>query len=108
MTIGSRLKEARKFLNYSQEAMAEAANSGFSSWQSYEKNRNTPGVKVLANLADMGFNINYILTGKGTLRIEAMHEQRLEIKRMRVELAKCHIDQVMIDIKNTLAILEVL
>lgn len=66
-TLTDRLKKIRESLGLSQREMAEAVDSSFTSWQGYEAGRNTPGGKVLESLANMGFNINWLLTGIGEM-----------------------------------------
>jgi len=41
---------------------------GKRSWQRYESGKNVPGSKVIAELAQRGFDANWILTGKGEMR----------------------------------------
>ncbi|HOK05337.1 MAG TPA: helix-turn-helix transcriptional regulator [Victivallales bacterium] len=63
----SRLKQIRESLKLSQKAMAEKIGIGVRNWQGYESGENIPGGKVLQSLAKLGFNINWILTGEGSM-----------------------------------------
>lgn len=47
--------------------MATALGISPRTWQDYEGGINLPGWKVLEGLAKLGFNINWILTGQGSM-----------------------------------------
>jgi transcriptional regulator with XRE-family HTH domain len=69
MGLADRIKIVRESLGMSQTAIAKAAESSLPSWQGYEAGKNVPGGKVLEALARLGFNINWILTGEGQMRL---------------------------------------
>lgn len=64
MTIAERLKKIREELGYSQKQISEALNCHARSWGFYENGSSIPGGEVLSNLAELGVDINWILTGK--------------------------------------------
>lgn len=66
--ISDRLKRVRKAVGVSQKEMDPLFGLGKRSWQRYESGKNVPGSKVIAELAQRGFDANWILTGKGEMR----------------------------------------
>ncbi len=66
--IPDRLKSVRKAIGVSQKEMDPLFGLGKRSWQRYESGKNVPGSKVIAELAQRGFDANWILTGKGEMR----------------------------------------
>lgn len=73
MSLAENLKIAREYLGKSQKEMASAVGSAYRSWQGYEQGTSTPGGKIFVSLAEIGFNINWILTGEGKMMIDASH-----------------------------------
>lgn len=65
--LGSRLKRARETLGYAQKGIAEAVGSKLRSWQDYEAGKKVPGSQVIAGLARLGINANWVLTGEGAM-----------------------------------------
>ncbi len=63
MTIGARLKEERERLGYTQPAFAELAGTTKKSQIDYEKDSTQPKASYLANIAKIGADILYIVTG---------------------------------------------
>lgn len=61
--IGSRLRDERKRLGLTVEAVTSEAKVGRSAYFSYEGGSATPGADVLARLADHGFDVQFIVTG---------------------------------------------
>jgi transcriptional regulator with XRE-family HTH domain len=64
-----RLRSVRLRLRLTQREMAAAANVKYRSWQDYESGKSIPGGKVLAALAIVGINTNWLLTGAGPVRV---------------------------------------
>lgn len=63
--------------------MAQSLGISPRTWQDYEGGINVPGWKVLEGLAQMGFNVNWILTEKGEIKItisELESEQHLALR----------------------------
>src|SRR6266568_9453234 len=69
MDIATRFKVVRESLGHSQRDMAKALNSSLGALQSYESGKSVPGGNVLEALARMGFNVNWLLTGLGNMRL---------------------------------------
>jgi len=69
--LKDRLKELRLLLGYSQREMADLANVNMQSWQVYESGSSVPGGKVLEALAHKGFNVNWVLTGVGSIYVDS-------------------------------------
>lgn len=67
MSTGERLQIARNYLSLSQEAMAEAIGSKKRGYQDNERDRSTPGGKVIEGFVRLGINANWLLTGEGPM-----------------------------------------
>ncbi len=65
MTIGARLKEERERLGYTQPSFAELAGTTKKSQIDYEKDITQPKAGYLAEIAKVGADIQYIVTGVG-------------------------------------------
>lgn len=68
--LPERLRAVRTKLSLTQREMAEAVNVKYRSWQDYETGKSIPGGKVLAGLAALGINTNWLLTGSGPARLK--------------------------------------
>jgi len=77
MSLGERLKQVRESLSYSQKEMAQAIDTNPQTWRVYEANKSVPGGNVLEALARMGFNVNWILTGVGPMKLNKEDMRRL-------------------------------
>jgi transcriptional regulator with XRE-family HTH domain len=66
--ISERLKRVRQALGKTQGEIAEEVGAKQRSWQEYEAGQTTPGSQVIAGLARLGFDANWILTGIGQMR----------------------------------------
>lgn len=64
MTIAERLKKIKETYGYSRKEMSEILNCHIRSWDAYENGTSIPGGEVLSNLAKIGVDINWLLTGK--------------------------------------------
>ncbi len=67
MTIGSRLKSERKRLNLSQPAIAAFIGISKQSQINYEKGERSPDANYLQTAAQLGMDINFIITGEKVL-----------------------------------------
>lgn len=65
----NRFREIRVHLGLSQHEMSLEVKLSKNAWQTYERGISTPGTQVLSLLADMGFSINWLVTGKGSMRV---------------------------------------
>jgi transcriptional regulator with XRE-family HTH domain len=63
ITIGERLKEERNRLGLSQAAIGEISGITKNSQINYEANKRSPDSAYLAKIAEIGADVNYILTG---------------------------------------------
>lgn len=77
MSLSDRLKRVRESLGYTQKEMAKAISTNPQTWQVYEAGKSVPGGNVLEALARMGFNVNWILTGNGPIRLSEGEKNRL-------------------------------
>lgn len=64
-----RIIQVRKSLNKTQREMAALLGISYKGWQGYEAGDNVPGGNVLQAIAKQGFNINWLLTGEGSMYI---------------------------------------
>ncbi len=74
MNIASRLKAVRESLELSQRDMAKKLEISLGGLQSYESGKSVPGGNVLESLARLGFNVDWLLTGKGEMTREERHQ----------------------------------
>lgn len=66
--IGARIKEARKALGLTQDALAALAGAkSKSGLQDNEAGKNMPGGQMIGALARAGINTNWLLTGEGPM-----------------------------------------
>jgi transcriptional regulator with XRE-family HTH domain len=63
ITIGERLKEERNRLGLSQAKIGDIAGVTKNSQINYEANKRSPDSAYLAKIAEIGADVNYILTG---------------------------------------------
>lgn len=66
--LGDRLKTVREFLGETQKTMSRRFRLGENTWQSYELNGKLPKGETLSELAALGIDMNWLLTGRGTMR----------------------------------------
>jgi len=62
--VSARLREERKRLGLSQEEAAKALGVSVGSLYTYEKSRANPPISVLLPFADLGADVQYIITGE--------------------------------------------
>ncbi len=68
MTIAKRFKEARLFLGLTQDAFAGRVGLPKRSIVGYENSEREPGSAALTAMAATGVDINWLLTGQGSMR----------------------------------------
>lgn len=85
MSIGQRLREERERLGFTQPAFAEIANTTKKSQIDYEKDITQPKAGYLADIAQAGADINYIVTGQKTSRDEPTDDEFAKIPVYDVE-----------------------
>lgn len=64
LLIGERLKGERERMRYSQEAFAKAGGVGRKTQFNYESGERAPDALYLANLAKIGVDVLYVVTGE--------------------------------------------
>lgn len=64
MSLAERLVQVRKTRGMSQKQIAAWVSVNEKTWQHYEAGSTEPKVSSLRRLADMGFDLNWIITGK--------------------------------------------
>ena len=62
--LGARLKEERQRLALHQRTFAQQANVSVTTQRLYEQGRRTPAAHYLANIALLGVDVLYVLTGR--------------------------------------------
>lgn len=67
MTLPERLKKVRAYTGKSQKDISSALGISTRTWQIYEEGGSVPGGKVLEGLANIGIDINWLLTGVGEM-----------------------------------------
>lgn len=77
MSLAERLKQIREHLKKTQKEIAGDVSVSVQMWQTYEAGKSVPGGNVLEALARMGFNVNWILTGDGPIRLSEGEKDRL-------------------------------
>lgn len=79
--FSERLKLIREHLHETQKSMSKRFSLGENTWQAYELHGKLPKGETLVILAEMGFDVNWLLTGGGSmlvsigqpLQAESMH-----------------------------------
>lgn len=92
MTIGDRLLEERKRLNYNQPNLAALAGIHKNTLIDYEKNRRPPDSDFLAAIAAVGADVQYIIIGKRSININeqsAMYSIRPDQKTLLDNYEHC-------------------
>lgn len=65
MKTSERLKNIREEMGKTQKEMASTLGIAPRTWQNYEEGIHEPSWKVMEGLLELGFNANWIFTGKG-------------------------------------------
>lgn len=78
MDFGSRLAEQRKQRKLSQVDAALLCDVSREMWGRYERGRAKPGSDVLDALAQAGWDVSYILTGKSVDERQSALEDRMD------------------------------
>jgi transcriptional regulator with XRE-family HTH domain len=69
LTLGDRLKSIRVELGHTQKTMSDALGLGIRTWQTYELGNSLPKAETLNQLSELGYSIDWLLTGLGPMRI---------------------------------------
>ncbi len=91
-TIGGRLKIVRG--GKTQKEFALELDISAPSLQKYELDESVPGGLALAKLAEKGINVNWILTGKGSMHILLPDDRLLQELAFKVFVATREKDDV--------------
>lgn len=67
MAISNRIKQARRHLNLSQRDFAEKIGVDQGRVSQWETERSQPSSSALSEIARLGININWLLTGEGEM-----------------------------------------
>lgn len=63
-TVGSRLRKERERLGLIQTELAEKIGISRTSQQNYENDRRKPDTDYLSRVADLGVDVQYVITGE--------------------------------------------
>lgn len=69
MELKDRLKQWREHLKLTQVAFSEQTGIPLRTFKGYESGSRSPGSDALAQIAETGVNINWLLTGNGDMEI---------------------------------------
>ena len=88
-TIGSRFKELRKHLDFSQEKFAKELNITQQTYSMIEKDKRKPNIKIVKIIAEKyNVNLNWLITGYGDMfrgfieNIDLYKEKNEELKEL--------------------------
>ena len=76
MVFSHRIKKIRKRLNLSQKAFAEKVGVDQGRVSQWETEKSLPHSKALMKMANLGVNINWLLTGDGEMMVGAPSSPR--------------------------------
>ena len=86
------LTEERNRLNLKAKDVAEFVGVAIPTQSNYENGKRSPDAEYLAKLADLGFDINYVLTGKReSLSLTTQEKMLIELFRQASETVQRHI-----------------
>lgn len=68
-TLADRMNMIRRHQNLSQVELGKKLGISGRGWQGYETGKNVSGGGVLRKLVLLGYNANWILTGKGQMKL---------------------------------------
>lgn len=86
------LIEERNRLNLKAKDVAEFVGVAIPTQSNYENGKRSPDAAYLAKLTDLGFDINYVLTGeRNSLRLTTQEKMLIELFRQASETVQRHI-----------------
>lgn len=77
MLIYERMKFIRESLGLTQRGMGARIGISYRTWQDYETAKSYPNSKTLKQLAKLGFNVNWILTGERPVKLSEGEKAKL-------------------------------
>ncbi|EPG41493.1 MULTISPECIES: helix-turn-helix domain-containing protein [Acinetobacter] len=86
------LTEERNRLNLKAKDVAEFVGVAIPTQSNYENGKRSPDAEYLAKLTELGFDINYVLTGKReSLSVTTQEKMLIELFRQAPETVQRHI-----------------
>lgn len=86
------LAEERNRLNLKAKDVAEWGGVAIPTQSNYEQGKRFPDAEYLAKLADLGFDINYVLTGRrDSLMLSSQERMLIDLFRQAPDAVKRHI-----------------
>ena len=86
------LTEERNRLNLKAKDVAEFVGVAIPTQSNYENGKRSPDAEYLAKLTELGFDINYVLTGKReSLSLATQEKMLIELFRQASETVQRHI-----------------
>ena len=86
------LTEERNRLNLKAKDVAEIVGVAIPTQSNYENGKRSPDAEYLAKLTELGFDINYVLTGKReSLSLATQEKMLIELFRQAPETVQRHI-----------------
>lgn len=104
-TTGKRARLIRQELKLTQTAIAALLDISLSSWQKYEQGDIEIGTKALRALEKQGFNSQWILSGKGSMKGSSVQEKETfahENKGKESKIIKSTFISIMKEVENKL------
>lgn len=93
--VGERLRAFREHLSMSQEALGRAIGGTKRGVQDNELGKSSPQSRYLGRLAEMGLNINWLLTGDGRMLMKEMEAgAQAPVSPLDVEILELVLDRL--------------
>lgn len=89
-SIGARLTYIRAPL--SQRVFTDQIGVPLRTYQTFEQDKREPDLRTLTALHDLGWNINWVLTGEGTERLEALQDKGSQPARPDLAILKSAVE----------------
>ena len=100
--FGSRLKEERNKVKLSQEVFGAIAGVSKQSQINYEKSERYPDLKYLQNIAELGCDVQYIITGissssliskEQTEILDLFHNADMSLRKAAIQVLNTKLDK---------------
>nr|WP_320011285.1 helix-turn-helix transcriptional regulator [uncultured Desulfobulbus sp.] len=86
MAFKDRIKEIRKELGLTQKEMADKIGVSLRTQQRYEEGSKAPEIHLLIDLALIGYNLHWLITGDGHKRLKPKPEENSYLKEIEIWL----------------------
>lgn len=86
MTLARRLRAVRKHLGHSQREMAAKLGVPYRTYQAYEQGQQPPKMILLDRLGEREINLDWLVKGRGEMKIGGRGAGGLEDQRLRAVL----------------------